>query len=300
MHQKQTFMYRTNLLGVAIFIDAGLVLLLTILDAVPIWALAILIALDFGLFVAFWSSLQTRRREFEQSKDEFVSLVSHQLRTPLTAVRLFVEMLLDEQVGELNHKQREYLRMVEISTGRVIDLVGDFLNSSRLELGRMEIKPQPAQLEDIVASIVDQLQPLASQQKLTINFDKPSLPPVPIEAALYSQIVNNLLSNALHYTPEGGRIDVHLARNNSGYQLDVADTGIGIPVAAQTQLFGRFFRADNAKHVLGEGSGLGLYIIKRIIDTCGGRVWYESAEGKGTTFHVIIPLTGMTPIAPKH
>ena len=295
MLPKKFYSRKTDTLGILIVCLAALVLTLTIFGSTSIWVLGVLIVLAFGLFVAFWWSLRSRHHELEQSKDEFVSLVSHQLRTPLTSMRLFVEMLLDGQVGTVNEKQHEYLRMIEVSTGRMIDLVSDFLNTSRLELGQLEIKPQPGHLEDIVASIVDQVTPLATQEKLTIVFEKPVLPKVPIEPNLYGQIVNNLLSNAIHYTPEGGSIHVNLAENANGYQLDIADTGIGIPLAAQPELFKRFYRADNAKHVIGEGSGLGLYLVKRIVDICGGKVWYESHEGQGTTFHVIIPLSGMTP-----
>lgn len=284
----------TNILGVTILSLAAVVLGLDVFWDASKPVIVLLIGIEFVLFITFWRSLRTKQREFEESKDEFVSLVSHQLRTPLTSMRLFVEMLLDGQVGELNAKQHEYLRMVEISTGRMVDLVSDFLNASKLELGRMEIKPQPTHLEDLVESIVDNLRPLADQQRLTIAYDKPSLSEVPVEPNLYSQIVNNLLSNALHYTPDGGTIRVSLAQNPGGFQLDVTDSGIGIPLEAQAELFKRFYRAENAKHVLGEGSGLGLYLIKRIVDTCGGRVWFESTEGKGTTFHVIIPSTGMT------
>lgn len=289
---------KTNILGVGLLCLAVVVFVVTLLDPPNLKFIAsLLLALAVILFLAFWDSLRTRHHELEQSKDEFVSLVSHQLRTPLTSMRLFVEMLLDNQVGPLNDKQHEYLRMVEISTGRMIDLVSDFLNTSRLELGRLEIRPQPVRLQDIVAGSIDQVTALASQEKLSIVFDKPELPEVPVEPSLYGQIVNNLLSNAIHYTPEGGTITVTLSQNPSGFQLDVADTGIGIPMAARAELFKRFYRADNAKHVIGEGSGLGLYLIKKITDTCGGRIWYESAEGSGTTFHVIIPPSGMTPTA---
>ncbi|HWT55739.1 MAG TPA: HAMP domain-containing sensor histidine kinase [Candidatus Microsaccharimonas sp.] len=297
--KRTTSLIRTNVLGVTILSLAALVLGLVVFSKASVVFIVALILAEFVLFMLFWQSLRTKHRAFEESKDEFVSLVSHQLRTPLTSMRLFVEMLLDGQVGELNAKQHEYLRMVEISTGRMVDLVSDFLNASKLELGRMEIRPQPTHLEDLVESIVKNLRPLADQQRLTIVYDKQELPEVAVEPTLYSQIVNNLLSNALHYTPDGGTITVRLVQNANGYQLDVTDTGIGIPFGAQAELFKRFYRADNAKHVLGEGSGLGLYLIKRIVDTCGGRVWYESTEGKGTTFHVIIPSTGMVPTTTK-
>lgn len=298
--KRQTYMRRTNLLGGTILLVAIVMLLLTAaFPRTPNWIVALLIGINFVLFITFWTSMRTRQQEFEESKDEFVSLVSHQLRTPLTSMRLFVEMLLDNKIGELNSKQHEYLRMIEISTGRMVDLVSDFLNASRLELGTMEIKPRPSHIEDIVVSIIEGLKPLADQQRVTIMFDKPELPEVPVEPNLYSQIVNNLLSNALHYTPEGGTITVHMEKNANGFQLNIADTGIGIPAEARHELFKRFYRADNAKHVLGEGSGLGLYLVKHIVDTSGGRIWYESTEGVGTHFHVIIPLTGMVPTTPN-
>jgi signal transduction histidine kinase len=294
---SQIYVLRTRVLGALIIFVSLAVLVLAVIEQRFSWLLVTLLGVAVVLFSLFWWSVRSRHSELERSKDEFVSLVSHQLRTPLTAMRLFSEMLLDDQVGPLNAKQHEYLRMIEISTVRMIDLVSDFLNTSRLELGHFEIKPQPAHLEDIVANSVNQLQPLASQARLTLNYDKPSLPAVPIEASLYGQIVNNLLSNAVHYTPEGGSITVKLSQNDEGYQLDITDSGIGIPLAARPNLFKRFYRADNAKQLIGEGSGLGLYLVKRIVDTCGGKIWYESAEGWGTTFHVIIPSSGMTALA---
>jgi len=237
----------------------------------------------------------THEHELEQAKTEFVSLVSHQLRAPLTAMRLFIEMLLDEQVGQLNPKQRDYLVKVEISTARMIDLVSDFLNTSRIELNRLKVEPRLLQIEDLVADSIDALKPLATQKQLQLEFNKPKLPPVSIEANLYNQIVNNLLSNAIRYTPSGGKVTVSLSRTDEGYLLDVADTGIGIPKAAQKKLFQRFYRADNAKRIESEGSGLGLFLIKRILELSHGRIWYDTAEGEGTTFHVIIPLSGMAP-----
>jgi signal transduction histidine kinase len=252
-------------------------------------------AIIFLLIIIFYFQIQNRReRVLEQTKDEFVSLASHQLRAPLTAIRLYTEMLLDAQVGELNKKQREYLDTVQISTIRMADLVGEFLNISRLELGQLNLKIKEVHLEDIVESVLGQLAPLAHNKRLTISFDKPRLPSVPIEPNLYSQVVNNLVSNALHYTPDGGKVKVRLAKTSDGYQLDVADNGIGIPHDIRNHIFKRFYRAENAKRFVSEGTGLGLYLVKKVVDVTGGRVWYESTEHQGTTFHVIIPLTGMS------
>jgi two-component system phosphate regulon sensor histidine kinase PhoR len=248
---------------------------------------------QLGVIVIFRDT--SHEHQLEQAKTEFVSLVSHQLRAPLTAMRLFVEMLLDDQVGKLNKQQRDYLVKVELSTARMIDLVSDFLNTSRIELERLKVEPTMLHLEDIVADCIDALRPLATQKQLALSFEKPSLPAVAVEANLYNQIVNNLLNNAIRYTPTGGSIIVTLKRTHNGYQLDVADTGIGIPKSAQGKLFERFYRADNAKRVESEGSGLGLYLIRHILELSHGKVWFDSKEGKGTTFHVIIPLSGMTP-----
>lgn len=247
---------------------------------------------QIGVIVVFRNV--SHERQLEQAKDEFVSLVSHQLRAPLTAMRLFVEMLLDGQVGALNPQQNDYLKKVEVSTWRMIDLVNDFLNTSRLELNRLKMEPQEIHLEDLVASSVEEFVPLTEQKHINLSFTKPSLPKVLIEPSLYRQIINNLLTNAIRYTPENGDVTITLGQNeDDAYQLDVADTGIGIPITAQAKLFSRFYRADNARLVESEGSGLGLYLIKRILDLCGGKVWYDTEEGKGTTFHVIIPPGGM-------
>jgi signal transduction histidine kinase len=248
------------------------------------------------LLIVLYMQLQNRReRLLEQTKDEFVSLVSHQLRAPITSIRLFMEMLLDEQVGRVNKKQRSYLDNVQASTLRMTVLINEFLNISRLELGQLEVRTQKMHLEDVVEGIIKQLMPLAEKGKLKVSFDKPTLSEVEVEPTLYGQVVNNLLSNAINYTLPGGKINLKLSETPDGYLLDVADSGIGIPDEAKTKLFRRFYRADNAKRATSDGSGLGLYLVKKIVDMFGGKVWYESGVNSGTIFHVIIPLSGMTP-----
>jgi signal transduction histidine kinase len=259
---------------------------------------ALIAVFDAGLvvllFMVLYFQIQNRReRLLEQSKDEFVSLVSHQLRAPLTSIQLFVEMLLDQRLNALSAKQREYLKNVQISTGRMTELVTEFLNVSKLELGQLEVTTKKLHLEDIVNSVVTQLSPLAEKHDIKLSYKKPELPPVAVEPNLYGQIVNNLLSNAINYSPEGNVVELSLHKNQNGYQLDVVDHGIGIPSVAKAKLFARFYRADNAKRVTSDGSGLGLYLVKKVLDTCGGSVWYESTEGQGSSFHVIIPLSGM-------
>lgn len=237
----------------------------------------------------------TADMELDRQKDEFVSLTSHQLRTPLTAIRLFVEMLSDEQVGKLNVVQHDYINKVADSTRRMIALVGDFLNNSRIDLGRLRIEPEMTKLDKFVGDYVDELQPVAAERNIALTYSPNNLPHVPIDRNLYGQIVHNLLTNAIRYTPEGGNVSVAIKGSAKGYILSVADTGIGIPKAAQAKLFQRFFRAENAVLMQGEGSGLGLYLVKKILELTGGSITYETTVGKGTTFHAIIPHTGMKP-----
>jgi len=246
------------------------------------------------LFMVLYFQVQNKRELLiEQTKDEFVSLVSHQLRTPLTSIHLFIEMLLDNESTNLTKQQRDYLLNVQISTSRMTELVTEFLNISKLELGQLKIKTEKLHLEDIIDANIEQIKPIADKNNIKIKFKKPELPAVNVEPNLYSQIVNNLLSNAIYYTPNNGLVKINLRKLEEGYQLDVSDNGIGIPENDQSQLFQRFYRAENAKRTIGDGSGLGLYLVQKIIETCNGRVWFESVEGKGSNFHVIIPVSGM-------
>lgn len=258
------------------------------------------IAIAVLLAIILYFQTQNRREQLlEQSKDEFVSLASHQLRAPLTSIHLFVEMMLDEQVGKLTDKQREYLNNVSTSTGRLTDLVTEFLNISALELGQLNVKTQYLNLEDTVDSSIKQFSPAIEEKNLTVSFNKPALPKVAIDPNLYAQIVNNLISNAINYSSRNGLIEIYLHKEQTGFQLDVKDDGIGITADAKDKVFERFYRADNAKRETSNGTGLGLYLVKLIVDMCHGKTWYESTEGQGSTFHVIIPLSGMSSIA-KH
>lgn len=234
----------------------------------------------------------TQQKELNLAKDEFLSLASHQLRTPLTAIRLFSEMLVDGQVGKLNKQQHEYAEKIEQSTERMVRLIGDILNISRVQLGRLKIEPKPLHIEDIVERSVEEIRPVAKQKGLTLTYKKSTLAPTQIDVVLMEQIIHNLLTNAVRYTHKGG-VEVALDQDGNGYLLSVKDTGIGIPKESENRIFERFYRADNAVKVEGEGTGLGLYLIKMVMRTTGGQVWFKTREGKGTTFFVKIPLRGM-------
>jgi PAS domain S-box-containing protein len=238
----------------------------------------------------------THIKEVDRMKTEFVSVASHQLRTPLTAIKLFVEMLADEEVGKLNSKQKDYMENIDRSTKRMIELVNDLLNVSRIETGRLKIDPKPTQLDEFIQSIIDESAPVLKEHHCSIIFEKlvKKIPLVPIDQTLVHQVFHNLITNAIRYSADGGcGIYVKLDQKDDYYVISVRDNGIGIPKNEQSRIFQKFFRADNAQKKVTEGNGLGLYVAKMIVEASGGKIWFESESGKGTTFYVTLPKEGM-------
>jgi len=238
----------------------------------------------------------TAQKQLDIAKDEFIALVSHQLRTPLTVIRVYGEMLTGGTFGNLNSEQAQWVRNMTNSSARLIEIVGDILNVSRLDLGRINISAKPHNISELLAGCLRDVQLLADQKgvKLRLEMTK-DLPAVPVDEAIFVQIVHNLLTNAIRYTKPGkGLVVVKFGVQKEGYVLSVQDNGIGIPKEAQAHVFDRFYRAKNALLLEAQGSGLGLYLIKVMCDAFGGRAWFTSTPGKGTTFFVQIPKRGMT------
>ncbi len=239
----------------------------------------------------------TKQKEIDRMKTEFVSVASHQLRTPLTAIRLFVEMLLKDGVGRLNKTQKEYLENIEKSTNRMILLVNDLLNVSRLDTGRITVSPEQVQMEDLIEDAIEEVLPLADQRKCSIVFKKPNkkTKKVSIDPSLIRQAIHNLLTNAIKYSPLGKKCEVvvTLKKTAKEYIISVSDHGMGIPEDVQSRVFSKFFRADNAVKQETEGTGLGLYIVYTIMKTMGGKVWFNSKEGEGSTFYISFPAKGV-------
>jgi len=246
----------------------------------------------------------THLKEIDKMKTEFVSVASHQLRTPLTAIRLFAEMLISGNEGKLNAKQKYYLDNVHESALRMVKLVNDLLNVSRIETGRLKIEPELVQLEDFIQNIINEAMPLAKAKNCAIIFNKPrkKLPKVSIDPSLMRQVIHNLVMNAVRYSRPAKNcgMKVTLERENkkskeqeSNILISVADNGIGIPKEMQSRIFEKFFRADNAVKAVAEGTGLGLYIAKMIVESSGGKIWFESEKDKGSTFYFTIPAGGM-------
>lgn len=235
-----------------------------------------------------------RERELDRAKDEFVSLASHQLRTPLTAIKGYSGMLLDEDVGKINEQQRDYLSEIKYANERMVDLVNALLNTSRIDLGVFSIEPVTTDLKEIVESVSKELagDVTAKRQEVKKYYDE-KLVPFNLDPNLTRIIFQNLLSNAVKYTPNEGKISVSVAIQGPDVHITVSDNGYGIPKDAQPKIFKKLFRADNTRVRDADGTGLGLYVVKAVVEESGGKIWFESEENKGTAFHVIIPFAGM-------
>ena len=237
----------------------------------------------------------TDEKRLDESKSSFISVASHQLRTPLTAIKLFVEMLSTGKAGQLNKKQKEYIEDVSISTERMIGLVNDLLNLSRLESGKLKAKPSEVRIDEVVKSAIDEAKILAKEKKLSLVFKKPrNIIKTNLDADLFRQVIHNLLTNAIRYSANGKKNDIIIKVEKSGKEcvVSVQDFGIGIPEEARLRLFDRFYRADNAVKADANGTGVGLYTIKMILERMNGRVWFDSKLGKGTTFYAAVPING--------
>lgn len=235
----------------------------------------------------------TKSRDIEKTKTNFLSIASHQLRTPLTALRWTTEMFLSGDLGVLTVDQKKFVGDMYKSIRRLLDLINIFLISSRVEESRIDIKPVPVDTIAVTQEVIASLEPLIKAKKINIAIVKQQLPQINLELEMFRQVILNLISNAINYTPNGGTISVEFKLNDEQVICSVRDNGIGIPKKDQYKIFQKFFRADNAVAVITDGSGLGLNLIKSIVESWNGKVYFDSEEGKGTIFYFTIPLIGM-------
>ncbi|MBI3636407.1 MAG: hypothetical protein HY216_09370, partial [Candidatus Rokubacteria bacterium] len=231
----------------------------------------------------------TEEREIEQMKSDFVSFVTHQLRTPLAGIKWMLELA--GQESDVPAGVQSYLADAQGSSERLIALVNDLLDISRLERGRLDVDPRPTDLGVLTYDVLDELALLLKDKGHRLQvLIPPDLPEISVDPQLIRQTVLNLVSNAVKYTPAGGRITVRLEASDGVLVWSVEDTGIGVPKDDQRRLFEKFYRAENVFALETEGTGLGLYLVRLIVERFGGRVWCESEEGHGATFSFTLPL----------
>ncbi len=234
----------------------------------------------------------TREKQINRSKSEFISIAAHQLRTPLSALKWCIDLLLKGDFGPVNAKQREMLQRGYETNETMIQLVGDLLNVAKIEDRRFGYEFTKGDLMAIATLITNSLSMTIKERGITFVFDKPQrpFPPFYFDEAKISLAIQNLLENAIHYTPRGGAVTLSIEVLSEQVKIMVRDTGIGIPKKQLDRLFTRFFRAENAMRSHPEGSGLGLFMVQNIIARHGGTVSVQSEENKGTTMTVLLPM----------
>jgi signal transduction histidine kinase len=251
----------------------------------------------------------TKEKEIDKAKTEFVSLASHQLRTPLSTVSWYSEMLLAGDVGEVTPEQKKYLEEIYHGNQRMVDLVNTLLDVSRIEMGTFIVESKPTDIVKLAQGVIEEHKLQIREKRIHFSYSSgKNIPSIKADPKILRMVVHNLLSNAIKYTPEGGRVAVSIFLkkvNNKFSKLNnpkdkegsensvlfkIIDSGYGIPEDQQDKIFTKLFRADNVVGKDTEGTGLGLYIAKSIVEQSGGRIWFESSEKKGTTFYVDLPL----------
>lgn len=237
----------------------------------------------------------TAEKALDDAKSQFISLASHQLRTPLTAIRWYAELLLGHDAGKLSDVQENFISQIYTGATKLGETINTLLSLARIEGGALQLEPEPIDIPEFIRTIVLELDPLAKEKNLRIEVHTPEtpLPVIPMDNSLLREVLMNLISNAIRYSHNGGVIGVSCTNGDDAVTVTVKDNGIGIPESQKGRIFERFFRADNAIGMVMEGTGLGLNLAKSLVELWNGSIGFESEEGKGTTFHFTIPHKGI-------
>ena len=264
--------------------------------AIRLAAILILVGMAF-VAILVWSfrkilMIALRERQLHRAKSEYLALMAHQLRTPLAATKWNIKTLLDADWGPLTKKQKKFLERSYESNEQMVKLVDDLLNIIRIEEGRFGYKFVKTDLAQLLEKLVTGFRQQAKQARVVLFFrrSKKPLPKVSVDPEKLNMALSNLLDNAIRYNHPQGKVEVNLEKINNQFRIAVKDTGVGIPAKQMNRLFSKFFRADNVVKLQVAGFGLGLYIVKNIIDRHGGQIAAESKEGQGSIFTVVLPL----------
>ncbi len=234
---------------------------------------------------------EARLKELDKMKSDFVSNVSHELRTPLTAIKGSVDNMLDGITGPLNEKQNRYLTRIKSNADRLSRLINDILDLSRVEAGRIELKPTSLPLAALIQEVTDNIRPVAAEKLVSLEVTSPDISITAwADRDKVTQVLLNLLGNAVKFTPSHGRVSVDIQSNGEGWvQISVADTGPGIGAQEVDKIFNKFYQGAQVSKQKTKGTGLGLAISKVLVEMHGGRIWVESEVGKGSTFSFTLP-----------
>jgi signal transduction histidine kinase len=227
-----------------------------------------------------------RLRDLDALKDDFIALVSHELRTPLTSIQGYTEFLLQDATDEA---QRNFLHVIDRNAKRLLEIVNELLMIAQLESGELSLEPAEHPAADLLADAVACAQPAAEAKGITVELECEPETTILADRTRLGQVVDNLISNAIKFTPDDGSIHVSCGADAAGAVIAVADTGIGIPADEGDRLFTRFFRTTNARAAHIPGTGLGLAISRAIVESHRGTLTFESVEGSGTTFYIRLP-----------
>jgi len=235
---------------------------------------------------------RTEAKAMERAKKEFISMASHQLRTPLATISLSAQMILNGAIGNVDAEARKQVSEIFKITHQMASLIDLFLNASRIELGRLEIDPHPVGLSEFVREIILPIRPLAAAKKIDLKSEVAAdVNHLCIDRKVMSMVLENLLTNALKYTPAGGSVLLSVKKDESDVIFAISDNGVGVPKKQLHLLFNKMFRASNVGEA--SGYGLGLSMAKTVVEQSGGRIWAQTKQNQGSTFSISIPVSGM-------
>ncbi len=270
----------TYALGTRYIKDPEIVLLLVLSITAVLLIIAYLISRSFE-----------RLAQANRLKSEFVSIVSHQLRSPLSNMRWALEILMSGRMGKIEEKQLEYFSILRENSDRMRELVKDLLTVSRIETARLSFKKERFSLEELIKELISSFNSFSKASNTEISFQaEKDLPMVLSDRSKIKLVIENLIDNAIRYTKGKGKIEIKLKKKDGSLYFEIKDNGVGIPKEDQKYIFQKFFRSKNASRYQTEGSGLGLYIVKSILEKAKGKIGFRSQEGKGSTFWFTLPI----------
>jgi len=256
---------------------------------VAVWVLLIS-AILFTMAVIITNSFE-RLAEANRMKSEFISIVSHQLRSPLSNLRWTIELLMSGRLGRIEEKQTEYFKILKENSNRMMELIKDLLIVSRIETAKLPMKKIEFSLEDLVEDLIKEFTPLAQASNVKVKLGSQSdLPKIFADPSQVRLVIENFLDNAIHYIKENGLVEIKIEKRNQNLYFEIKDDGVGIPREDQKYIFQKFFRAENILKYQTQGSGLGLYISKAVVERSGGKIGFSSREGVGSTFWLTLPI----------